>query len=154
VVLRRKKQVRSARWQISIAAFDCVTSTTAPRYLSGGGKAVPLAADVATGLFTGSAVAIVVEVKVRGVRERASKRTGLQILATEAEVTLEIPVGDRHVCQISVSMERVRVASRRLGSASRPLAHTYTVWTVYSPLQDPQSKVDQSQSRSAGYKMK
>ena len=81
-----------------------LTSTTAPRYLSGGGNAdsdpLTLAVNVGTGLFECSAVAIVVE----GGQVRECVRTGLRdkkLFATEAEVTfykLEITVGDRHVC--------------------------------------------------------
>lgn len=44
-------------------AFDSVTSTTAPRYLSGGGNTDPLPENVGKGPFEGSTGAIVVEGK-------------------------------------------------------------------------------------------
>jgi hypothetical protein len=60
----KKKEERLARWQDRYqGAFDrcCCTSTTAPRYLSGGGRTDTLLANVGTGLVESFAVAIVVE---------------------------------------------------------------------------------------------
>jgi len=45
------------------AGGSCKSSTTAPRYLSGGGNTDPLPENVGKGLFDGSTVVIVVEGK-------------------------------------------------------------------------------------------